>query len=124
MENRESYEKSSRNAAAEAIKRGHRDVANLRELLIWTTSKTTSEGVQAYFRMHHTDRELLRALFKIAFEGEDAGDAPWAAANVLAEFPAPMLLEHEDDLVTLSKSEWSYVKNPALKALSKLRAST
>jgi hypothetical protein len=27
---------------------------------------------------------------EIALEGEDAGDAPWAAATVIAEFPAAL----------------------------------
>ena len=120
MESKERYEAYSRQAANEAIEKGHRDIANLRELLIWTTAKTTCEAVSAYFRMHHSDRELLRALFKIALEGEDTGDAPWAAANVLAEFPPSMLLQHKNDLIALSKFEWTYLKKPALEALSKI----
>jgi hypothetical protein len=120
MGDQKEYESRSREAAAEAIKRGHGDIANLRELLIWTTSKTTAKTVEAYFARHHSDRELLRNLFAIALEGEDAGDAPWAAANVLAEFPASMLRDHKNELLTLSKFEWNYLKTPALKALSKL----
>lgn len=124
MEDRENHERSSRKAAAEDIQRGHRDTASLRELLIWTTSKATAETVNAYFRMYHSDRELLRALFKLALEGEDAGDAPWAAANVLADFPPSMLFEHKNDLLALSKFEWAYLKGPASKALAKLEAAS
>ena len=117
------YEERERKAAFEATAKGHADPANLRELLIWTTSKTTRAAIEAYFRKHHHDKALLAALVSIALEGEDAGDAPWAAANTLAEFPASMLMEHKAALVDLSKRDWDYLNNPARAALRKIDAS-
>ena len=116
------YHERERRAAAEAIAKGHSDPVNLRELLIWTTSKTTRPTVEAYFRQHHHDKKLLAALVSIALEGQDAGDTPWAAANTLAEFPASMLMEHEVALVELSKHDWEYLNTPARAALRKIHA--
>ena len=114
------YQKGELQAASEAIDKGHRDPENLRELLILTTSKTTCTLIDAYFEKHHQDKELLKALIRIALEGEDAGDAPWAAANTIADFPAAMLVEHKPALVELSEHEWNYLKQPAIKALEKI----
>ena len=120
MSDNSSYQEGELQAASEAITKGHSDPENLRELLIWTTSKTTCSLINAYFEKHHHDKELLKALIIIALEGEDAGDAPWAAANTIADFPASMLVEHKSALVELSKYEWDYLKQPALKALEKI----
>src|SRR4051812_36053903 len=108
------YQERELKAASTAIAKGHRDSENLRELLIWATSKTTCAMIESYFRQHHHDKELLQALVAIALEGEDTGDAPWAAANTIAEFPAPMLAEHKGALLELSKHDWDYLKKPAL----------
>ena len=116
----ESYNEKSVNAAAAAIARGHADPAALRDLLIWTTSKITNEMVMSYFRRHLNDANLLVALFDIAAEGEDAGDAPWAAANTIAEFPPEMLRKHRNQLEELSKHQWTYLSKPAQDALAKL----
>ena len=78
--------------------------------------------VDQYFRQHHGDEELLRALFAIASEGDDAGDAPWAAANTIADFPASMLKKYKAELIELSRHEWMYLKQPALDALAKIDA--
>ncbi|MEO0374348.1 MAG: hypothetical protein AAF329_06880 [Cyanobacteria bacterium P01_A01_bin.17] len=59
-------------------------------------------------------------LIDVALEGEESGDAPWAAANTMADFPSKMLLEHKSSLETLSQFEWTYLKVPAQKALDKL----
>ena len=83
---------------AAALSKGHKDEANLRTLLICTTSRTTVEAANEYFAGHHQDSQLLDSLVTIALEGENSGDAPWAAANVLAEFPASMLKKHEAGL--------------------------
>ena len=114
------YANGAISAARLAISKGHKDPANLRELLIWTTSKPTRTIVDEYFSQHHDDGALLVALIDIALEGEDMGDAPWAAANTIADFPVHMLKEHVAALVTLSEYDWMYLKQPALKALSKL----
>lgn len=115
------YEQFSLQAASAAIAKGHGDPVNLRELLVWTTSKTTRASVEAYFRMHDDDAELLRALFATAAEGEDAGgDGPAAAANQIAQFPASMLAPHRAELVKLSKQPWDYLSKPALDALAKI----
>ncbi len=114
------YQKQEMQFAANAIAKGHRDPDNLREILICTTSKTTYPLVSAYFRQHHHDKELLEALFLVAMEGEDAGDAPWAAANTIADFPGLMLREHKAELLELSRHEWMYLKVPAQEALTKI----
>src|SRR5262245_50647301 len=113
------YERWSRSQLADAIAKGHKDPDNLRELLIWTTSKITVSDAEAYFVAHHQDPELVDALIKIALEGEDAGDAPWAAANVLSGFPATMLRKHRAALQRLAQHEWMYFNIPAKKALEK-----
>lgn len=119
----EEYRASTVKAASAAIGKGHRDLANLRELLIWTTSTTTADMVEEYFRAHHNDSVLLEALFSIAEEGEDCGDAPWAAANTLSEFPVDMLAPFRARLVALSEHPWSYLSKPAAEALAKVEAS-
>ena len=115
------YQERELQAAAAAIQRGHTDEAALRELLVLTTSKTTRERVEQYLTPHLRDRRLIEALVAIALEGEDAGDAPWAAANLLAEAPAEVLRPYETALVELSEHQWSYLNLPAQKALAKLR---
>ena len=114
------YAKRSRDAASAAISKGHSDAANLRELLIWTTSQTTEPMVSQYFSRHLNDESLLSALFKIALEGEDSGDAPWAAANIIAEFPATLLARHKAELHALADEQWDYLNRPARAALAKL----
>ena len=105
---------------AEAIKKGHSDPASLRELLIATASRDTVGMANEYFRLHLDDEKLLAALVEIALEGEDMGDAPWAAANTIVEFPAPMLKVHEASLRKLSQEQWIYLSGPANKALAKI----
>jgi hypothetical protein len=90
--------------------------------LILTTSSPSAPIVDDYFRTQQSDAELLQLLVSIALEGDDAGDAPWAAANTLADFPAAMLLPYRKELTKLSKYEWSYIREPALRALAKLDA--
>jgi len=114
------YQERERKAASAAIAKGHGNPADLRELLIWTTSTTTRADVEAYFRRHHHDKRLLAALVSIALEGEDAGDTPWAAANILSDFPASMLVEHKAALVELSQHDWDYLNRPARAALRKI----
>ncbi len=82
--------------------KGHTDSANLHELLILTTNKITSDTVNAYFNKQHHDPILLAHLMQIALEGEDAGDASWAAANIIAGFPSIMLAKHKRELEILS----------------------
>ena len=122
--NAENYAEKSRRAAERAIALGHNEKSNLRELLILTTSSTTSELVNTYFQNHRDDETLLKSLFAIAAEGEDCGDAPWAAANIIAEFPVRMLSPHKAELVELSSHEWLYLKRPALDALAKIANGT
>ena len=116
-----SYQEQELRLASEAIARGHKDPEDLRQLLILTTSTTTSGVVDAYFRKHLDDKNLLHALVAIAMEGDDAGDAPWAAANVIAEFPAHLLSECKAELVELSQHPWSYLHVPARHALGKIQ---
>jgi hypothetical protein len=118
------YEASSKRAALAAVSKGHGDPENLRELLIWTTSTTTYDLVIAYFRQHLEDSVLVADLVSIALEGEDGGDAPWAAANLLEEFPIYVLQAHRSALLQLSKHSWSYLSEPATRALEKLGDAT
>jgi hypothetical protein len=117
-----SYRDQELKLASEAIRKGHRDAENLRALLVCTTSETTSQMVEQYFSTQHHNKELLQSLVAIALEGEDSGDAPWAAANVLAEFPAALLSEHKAKLKELSEHPWSYLHVPARQAMAKLAA--
>lgn len=100
---------------------GHAEPENLRELLIWSTSSITAPAVEAYFREQHTDAALLDALVEIAREGEDMGDAAWAAANIIADYPAEMLLRQRAALQELSAHPWDYLRLPAERALAKIR---
>nr|WP_321360530.1 hypothetical protein [uncultured Hyphomonas sp.] len=112
----------SHEAAGCAVAKGHGNIENLRELLIWTTSSSTEPLVSSYFRKHLSDRKLLSDLINIALEGEDAGDAPWAAANVITMFPPELLEAHRAELETLSREQWDYLNVPAKEALAKLSA--
>jgi hypothetical protein len=107
----------------EALAKGHDDPGALRELLIATAMKPTYEAAMAYFRQHMDDAALLKRLFAIAAEGEDMGDAPWAAANVIEEFPPELLKPHEQELQSLAEHPWMYLHVPARRALAKLKAS-
>ncbi|HEY2068959.1 MAG TPA: hypothetical protein VGG48_05350 [Rhizomicrobium sp.] len=109
---------------ANAVKAGYRDPASLRQILIATTSIVNCAVAMAYFREHLDDAGLLEALIEIALEGEDAGDCPWAAANVVVEFPAELLRSHEASLRRLSQEQWSYLSEPAKRALAKIDASS
>lgn len=117
------YEIRTRVRAARLLDKGHDDPSDLRELLILTTNTITEPAVAAYFRSHHGDNVLLKHLIEIALEGEDMGDAPWAAANTIADFPASMLTSYRSELETLSQFEWSYLNVPAQAALAKLKPS-
>jgi hypothetical protein len=120
--NEKSYEERIVSAATAAIAKGHHDPENLRQLLIWTTATPTFPMIDAYFRRHHTDNGLLTALVQIALEGEDCGDAPWAAANTIANFPSEMLASHRDALESLAAHPWDYLNVPAKEALAKINA--
>ena len=73
-----------------------------------------------YFRSRLNDPELLAALIDIAMEGEDMGDAPWAAANVIEGFPSAMLKQHKTQLRQIAAKPWTYLSDPARRALRKL----
>ncbi|WP_133703728.1 hypothetical protein [Roseateles toxinivorans] len=120
MQSSEHHRDQAIAAAGEAIRKGHHDAGNLRALLIFTTSTPTSQMIESYFAAHHYDAGLLASLVDIALEGDDAGDAPWAAANVLAELPVELLLPHRASLLELSRHEWSYLHQPARQALARL----
>ena len=119
----ETYSASCVRQAAEAIGKGYKNPEALRELLIWTTHKDTYPVVMKYFRQHLHDPNLLSALINIASEGEDAGDAPWTAANIIEEFPSELLAPHESSLQQLSEEGWTYLSDPAKRALAKLTRS-
>jgi hypothetical protein len=74
----------------------------------------------SYFRQHLNDRAMLAKLIEIALEGEDMGDASWAAANVIAEFPADLLRPYEVELRQIAAEPWDYLNRPAKAALEKL----
>jgi hypothetical protein len=113
---RSAYEK----AVQSALAKGYRDPVALRELLIATTSTVTEPKVTKYFRRHLDDAGLLASLFEIAAEGEDMGDAPWAAANVIEEFPPELLRLYQAELEELAAHPWMYLHDPARRALAKL----
>lgn len=89
-------------------------------MLIATTSTDTQQTALNYFRSHLNDTSLLASLFEIAEEGEDMGDAPWAAANIIEEFPADLLTLHRAQLEELAAHPWMYLHVPARRALAKL----
>lgn len=120
MNTSDEYREKSRSAANAALARGHQDIKNLREILIWTTSRTTVDLVENYFAEHLGDSKLVESLVTIALEGEDAGDAPWAAANTLTAFPTTMLLPHRAAIVELSQYDWDYLSGPAKRILVRL----
>jgi hypothetical protein len=95
-------------------------MADLRDKLIETTDNTKAPRAMAYFRQHLDDRAMLASLIKIALEVEDMGDAPWAAANVISEFPSDLLRAHESELRQIAAEPWDYLNRPAKAALLKL----
>lgn len=78
--------------------------------------------IQEYFQKNLNDKDLLEALFIIAEEGEDCGDAPWAAANTISDFSGAMLAPYKARLVALSEHPWLYLSEPAKQALAKVEA--
>ncbi len=119
-ENMDKYEARILQQASECIATGHRDPENLRKLLILTTDRTTAAMVEEYFSKHHHDSELLGRLVAIALEGEDNGDAPWAAANTIADFPPEMLKPFRFQLEEISREQWIYLNEPAKLALKRI----
>jgi hypothetical protein len=95
---------------------------DLRDKLIDTTDQRKAEAAMAFFRERLNDSATLAALVAIALEGEDMGDAPWAAANVLAEYPAALLKHHEAELRLIAAEPWDYLNRPAKAALAKIEA--
>ena len=68
----------------------------------------------------HAATKVEAELVAIALEGDDAGDAPWAAANIIPDFPAEMLLSHKPSLETLAAEQWTYLHIPGRRALEKI----
>lgn len=120
MDNEKTYEQWSIENAEKLIKIGHKDVAILRELLICTTNKISDSIVAPYFNHFLDDEELLMNLFEIALEGDDSGDAPWAAANVISNFPATLLSNYRPQLLEIAAYDWDYLRLPAEKSLAKI----
>lgn len=117
------YEERSIEYAKSLIAKGHKNPEVLRELLICTTDKYSFPLVSDYFSHHLNDEVLLRRLFEVALEGDDSGDAPWAAANIISEFPAKLLSGYKEQLLELADYDWIYLKAPAQAALKKISAS-
>ncbi len=117
-----SYDEDCRRWVADAIAKGHSDPADLREILVWTTCRVTAQAAEIYLARHRTDPELLNSLVAIALEGEDAGDAPWAAANTIAKYPGAMLVHHKASLESIAREQWMYLHVPAREALAKVEA--
>jgi hypothetical protein len=115
-----SYEEKSIEKAKLLIQKGYESPSVLRELLICTTSKYTCPMVMDYFNTHIQNSELLDLLFSIALEGDDSGDAPWAAANVISEFSGELLAPYKNKLLELASYEWDYLRIPAEEALNKI----
>jgi len=95
----------------------------LRDWLIMTTSTDTFDTAMGHFRARLGDPQLLADLVEIALEGEDMGDAPWAAANVITEFPVALLRLHELQLQQIAAEQWDYLNRPAKEALEKIASS-
>ncbi|WP_426029422.1 hypothetical protein [Caulobacter sp. DWP3-1-3b2] len=93
---------------------------DLRSRLMETTEKTKPSGAMAFFAQHFDDHVMLSELIEKALEGEDMGDAPWAAANVIAKFPADLLRLHESALRQIAAEPWDYLSRPAKIALEKI----
>lgn len=92
----------------------------LRDWLIMTTSTKTFDDAMAHFRGQLENPQLLAELIDIALECEDMGDAPWAAANVIVEFPAALLRPYEPQLRQIAAEQWDYLNRPAKAALDKI----
>jgi hypothetical protein len=122
MSSESNYQDDCRRVCEAAVANGYEDSDSLRELLICTTSTVTAPMAEAYFAERRDNAKLLALLVAIALEGEDAGDAPWAAANTIADFPAEMLLPHEQSLEQLAAEEWTYLHVPGRRALAKIAA--
>ncbi|MBI1200387.1 MAG: hypothetical protein GC203_21210 [Phenylobacterium sp.] len=95
---------------------------DLRTKLIDTTDQRKAGAAMTFFEARMNDGATLAALVEIALEGEDAGDAPWAAANIIAEYPATLLKRHEAELRLIAAEQWDYLNRPAKAALAKIDA--
>jgi hypothetical protein len=115
------YQELELQAANAAIAKGHNDPANLRYMLIWTKSKSTAPAINAYFAAHQHDTTLVRALIAIASNGE-IGDAPWAAANILASFSASTLVPFIAELQEIIEHDWEHLCRPDTAVLDKAAA--
>jgi hypothetical protein len=118
---RDEYRDHTLRQLDQCVRDGHATPETLRALLIWTTVWSTSAQAIQYFQRHMCDEALLPRLIDIALEGEDAGDAPWAAAHLIEMYPADMLRVIEPKLHLLSREPWSYLSGPAWAALEKLK---
>ena len=117
-----SYDEHCRRAVDAAVARGHGDLANLREILTWTTNMTTAPIAEAYLAAHRGDAKLLRSLVDLALDNADGFDWSWAAANTIADYPGTMLLPHKASLEQLAREELAYLHVPSQRALAKIAA--
>lgn len=96
----------------------------LRQLLIETAFRDTSAAAEAKLSSYFHESSFVAAVFSIALEGEDMGDAPWTAANTIEKMPTEMLLPHISKLETLAEEQWMYLHEPARRALARIAAET
>lgn len=76
---------------------------------------------QHYFSQHMDNSEVLARLFDISL-GDFPDSVRMKSCSYIAEYPAEMLKEYEEDLLDLQNEGWEWVSDHAITALAKIKS--
>lgn len=76
---------------------------------------------QHYFAEHIDNAEVLARLFDISL-GDFPDSVRMKSCSYIAEYPAEMLQDYEEDLLDLQNEEWEWVSDHAVTALAKIKS--
>ncbi len=76
---------------------------------------------QQYFTQHMNNSEVLARLFDISL-GDFPDSVRMKSCAYIAEYPAEMLQDYEEDLLDLQNEGWEWVSDNAITALAKIKS--
>ncbi|PCH60862.1 MAG: hypothetical protein COC05_02870 [Gammaproteobacteria bacterium] len=104
----------STNAATTAV-----DIETVRKQLF--NAVRNYPEAQHYFAEHIDNAEVLALLFDISL-GDYPDSVRMKSCSYIAEYPAEMLQDYEEDLLDLQSEKWEWVSDHAIKALAKIKS--
>jgi len=76
---------------------------------------------QQYFAGHSENSEVLARLFDISL-GDFPDSVRMQSCSYIAEYPAAMLQNYEEELLDLQNEGWQWVSDHAITALAKIKS--